>query len=127
MECFSTIGEVEAIGSSRITPSAVADADILLVRTVTHVGADLLAGSSVRFVAAATTGFDHIDTDYLQDEGIGFAAAAGSNANSVAEYSIAALLEMGQKYNLGLEGKSIGIIGVGRIGGRVAKSAQPSV
>ena len=121
VECFSTIGEVKAVGSSRITPSAVADADILLVRTVTDVNAELLAGSSVRFVAAATTGFDHIDTDYLQDEGIGFAAAAGSNANSVAEYSIAALLEMGQKYNLGLEGKSIGIIGVGRIGGRVAK------
>ncbi|GAG44871.1 unnamed protein product, partial [marine sediment metagenome] len=50
VECFSSIGEVEALGSGRITPSAVADADILLVRTVTDVNAELLAGSSVRFV-----------------------------------------------------------------------------
>ncbi len=115
-ECFSSIGDVTVVGGRQIAPAVVADADILLVRSITPVGADLLAGSNVRFVATATIGVDHIDADYLQKQGIGFASAPGSNANSAAEYVIAALLEIGQN----LEGKSIGIIGVGNVGSKVA-------
>jgi len=120
-ECFSSIGEVEVIGGREITPGVVADADILLVRSVTRVGADLLSGSGVRFVGTATIGFDHIDIEYLSRNNIGFASAPGSNANSAAEYVIAALLNVGQKYNLDLQGKSIGVIGAGNVGSRVAK------
>jgi erythronate-4-phosphate dehydrogenase len=120
-ECFSSIGEVTVIGGREMTPWIVADADILLVRSITPVGVDLLAGSKVRFVGTATIGFDHIDIDFLGRNNIGFASAPGSNANSAAEYVIAGLLEIGRKYDLDLEGKSIGIIGVGNVGGRVAK------
>jgi len=120
-ECFSSIGEVTVIDGREMTPWLVADADILLVRSITPVGADLLAGSNVRFVGTATIGFDHIDVDFLARNNIGFASAPGSNANSAAEYVIAGLLEIGQKYALDLEGRSIGIIGVGNVGGRVAK------
>lgn len=120
-ECFSSIGEVTVVGGREITPWMVADADILLVRSITPVGMDLLAGSKVRFVGTATIGFDHIDIDFLIRNNIGFASAPGSNANSAAEYVIAGLLEIGQKYALDLEGRSIGIIGVGNVGGRVAK------
>ena len=120
-ECFSSIGEVEVVGGRQITPGVVTDADVLLVRSITPVGVDLLAGSKVRFVATATIGFDHIDVDYLRRNNIGFASAPGSNANSAAEYVIAGLLEIGRKYDLDLEGKSIGIIGVGNVGSRVAK------
>ncbi|MHC4890720.1 MAG: 4-phosphoerythronate dehydrogenase, partial [Planctomycetota bacterium] len=91
-ECFSSIGEVEVVSGREIMPSVVGDADILLVRSVTWVGADLLAGSKVRFVGTATIGFDHIDIEYLSRNNIGFASAPGSNANSAAEYVIAALL-----------------------------------
>jgi len=84
----------------------------------------LLAGSKVRFVATATIGFDHIDTEYLAKNDIGFASAPGSNANSAAEYVIAALLSAAQRKNLNLQDKSIGIIGVGNVGGRVAKKAS---
>jgi len=81
----------------------------------------LLAGSKIHFVGTATIGFDHIDIDFLARHNIGFASAPGSNANSAAEYVIAGLLEIGQKYALDLEGRSIGIVGVGNVGGRVAK------
>ena len=119
-ECFSSIGEVTVVGGRQITPGIVADADILLVRSITPVGADLLAGSKVRFIATATIGVDHIDVDSLQRNNIGFASAPGSNANSAAEYVVAALLEIGQMHDLNLEDKSIGIIGAGNVGGRVA-------
>ncbi|MHC4435990.1 MAG: 4-phosphoerythronate dehydrogenase [Planctomycetota bacterium] len=120
-ECFSSIGEVTTIGGREMTPWNVADADILLVRSITPVGVDLLAGSKVRFVGTATIGFDHIDLGFLDSSNIGFASAPGSNANSAAEYVIAGLLDIAQKYALDLEGRSIGIIGVGNVGSRVAK------
>jgi len=119
-ECFSSIGEVKIVGGREITPGIVRDADVLLVRSITPVGADLLNGSKVRFVATATIGFDHIDVDFLRRNNIGFASAPGSNANSATEYVIAGLLEIGQRYGIDLEDKSIGIIGVGNVGSRVA-------
>lgn len=120
-ECFSSIGEVEIVGGREITRDVVADAEALLVRSITAVNEGLLSGSKVRFVATATIGFDHIDVEYLGRRNIGFASAPGSNANSAAEYVVAALLEVGQENNVELEGKSIGIIGVGNVGSRVAK------
>ena len=96
-ECFSSVGEVQTVSGREMTPWLVADADILLVRSITPVGVDLLAGSKVQFIATATIGFDHIDTDYLERNKIGFASAPGSNANSAAEYVITSLLEVAQK------------------------------
>ncbi len=119
-ECFSSIGEVKVVGGREITPGIVSDTDVLLVRSITTVGADLLTGSKVRFVATATIGFDHIDVDFLRRNNIGFASAPGSNSNSAAEYVIAGLLEIGRKYDIDLEDKSIGIVGVGNVGSRVA-------
>ncbi|MBN1805813.1 MAG: 4-phosphoerythronate dehydrogenase PdxB [Sedimentisphaerales bacterium] len=120
-ECFSSIGEVKVVGGRDMTPDIVGDADVLLVRSITKVDADLLAGSNVRFIATATIGFDHVDIEYLQRKNIGFASAPGSNANSAAEYVIAGLLQTGQKHNINLEDKSVGIIGAGNVGSRVAK------
>ncbi|MBW7989654.1 MAG: 4-phosphoerythronate dehydrogenase PdxB [Planctomycetes bacterium] len=120
-ECFSSIGEVITVGGREITPGVVGDADVLLVRSITQVNADLLSGSKVRFVATATIGFDHVDIDFLKRNHIGFTSAPGSNANSAAEYVVAGLLEASQKCDINLEGKSIGIIGVGNVGNRVAK------
>ncbi|HIJ52277.1 MAG TPA: 4-phosphoerythronate dehydrogenase [Planctomycetes bacterium] len=121
VECFSSIGDVEAVPGRDITPNVVANADVLLVRSITPVGADLLTGSEVRFVGTSTISFDHIDTEYLLRKNIGFASAPGSNANSAAEYVIAALLNITKENNINLEDKSIGVIGVGNVGSRVAK------
>lgn len=123
-KCFSSIGEVQTVGGREMTPWLVADADVLLVRSITPVGLDLLAGGRVRFVATATIGFDHIDLDFLRRNSIGFASAPGSNANSAAEYVISALLEIGHRHKIDLEGKSIGVIGVGNVGSRVARKCE---
>ncbi|MFA5251713.1 MAG: 4-phosphoerythronate dehydrogenase [Phycisphaerae bacterium] len=119
-DCFSSVGEVEVFPGREITRDVVGEAECLLVRSVTKVDSNLLAGSRVRFVGTATIGFDHIDIEYLKRNNIGFASAPGSNANSAAEYVIAGLFEIGRKYKIKLEGKSIGIIGVGNVGSRVA-------
>ncbi len=87
-EAFGELGEVLTFPGREIDSLKVREADILLVRTVTPVDEDLLAGSRVRFVATATIGFDHINLGYLKEKEIGFSTAAGSNANSVAEYVV---------------------------------------
>lgn len=118
-ECFSSIGEVTLVSGREMTADLVKDADVLLVRSITKVNAELLEGSNIKFVATATIGVEHVDQDYLAGKGIGFASAPGSNAMSVADYITAALLVLGKKYEFALEGKSIGIVGVGNVGSRV--------
>jgi erythronate-4-phosphate dehydrogenase len=121
--CFSSMGQVKVVPSRQITSSVVRDADILLVRSVTPVDSKLLADSSVRFVGTSTIGFEHIDINFLSRNNIGFASAPGANANSAAEYVIAALLELGRRNSIDLQGKSIGIVGAGNVGSRVAAKA----
>lgn len=119
--CFSSIGQVSVGPGRQLTAEQVAEADMLLVRSVTKVNETMLKDSRVKFVATATIGVEHVDTAYLAERGIGFASAPGSNANSVAEYVVAALLALGKKYKFALAGKSIGVVGVGNVGSRVAR------
>ncbi|MCZ6525694.1 MAG: erythronate-4-phosphate dehydrogenase, partial [Gammaproteobacteria bacterium] len=108
---FSSIGDVTLADARQITPELINDTDILIVRTVTNVNDVLLQGSSLKFVASATSGIDHIDTDTLQDKGIGFAYAPGCNARSVAEYVLSVLFVLAQHYEFKLTEKSVGLIG----------------
>ncbi len=123
-QCFSTIGEVETANGKDISREMVSDVDVLLVRSVTKVGQELLENSKVKFVATATIGVDHIDLDCLRDRQIGFSSAPGSNANSVAEYVVASLLEVAAKLQIQLKGKSIGVVGVGNVGSKVVEKCR---
>ncbi len=100
-------------------------ADALLVRSITQVNKELLDNSRIRFVGSATIGTDHIDLPYLQEQGIRFANAPGSNADSVADYvcsALAALIpDLGSIKNKGLKA---GVIGYGQVGSRVVKRLQ---
>lgn len=118
-ECFSSIGDVVVVPGREIGRDIAAGADVLVVRSITKVDEELLSGGSVKFAATATIGTEHVDRQYLADAGIGFASAPGCNANSVAEYVVAALLALGKKHRFTLDGKSIGIVGVGNVGSRV--------
>lgn len=61
------MAEVVYLPGSRTTPEVVHTADALITRTRTLCNAKLLEGSSVRFIATATIGFDHIDVDYCKE------------------------------------------------------------
>ncbi|MFQ6048177.1 MAG: 4-phosphoerythronate dehydrogenase PdxB [Phycisphaerae bacterium] len=122
-EAFGPLGQVRTAPGRQISPELVRDADVLLVRSVTRVGPDLLANSRVSFVATATIGTDHLDKPFLRQRGIAWADAAGCNANSVAEYVVAALLHLADRRGFSLRGKSLGVIGVGNIGSRVVRYA----
>ena len=123
-EAFGPLGEVRLVPGREIMANAAHDADALLVRSVTPVNAALLDGSSVKFVATATIGIDHVDQAYLSTKGIGFASAQGSNANSVAEYVVAAMLEMARRQKFRLRDKTLGVIGVGHVGSRIVRNAE---
>jgi erythronate-4-phosphate dehydrogenase len=120
-EAFAEFGEVRTFVGRDLTAADLNDAEILLVRSVTKVNVQLLAASSIRFVGTATIGLDHIDLNYLQQQGIGFISAPGSNATSAAEYVVSALLIMAERQGFQLSDKSVGIIGCGNVGSRVLK------
>lgn len=123
-EAFSDLGDVVTVPGRAMTSETVRDADLLLVRSVTKVDAALLDGSHVRFVATATIGEDHLDKAYLEERGIVYASAPGSNANSVAEYVTSALLRLAERFGFELEGRTLGIVGVGNVGSRVLDKAR---
>ncbi|MGM0564743.1 MAG: 4-phosphoerythronate dehydrogenase [Pseudomonadota bacterium] len=123
-ECFGQVGEVVALNGRHLTRSDVADADALIVRSVTRVNRDLLAESPVRFVGSCTIGIDHIDTDYLDERGILFASAPGSNADSAAQYTLCALLTLSERFALDWSQLTLGVIGFGNVGSRVVQLAE---
>ncbi len=123
-EAFGQFGDVVLLDTPDITSAAVTDTEILLVRSETRVDRTLLAESKVRFVGTATIGTDHVDTDYLAAQGIMFSSAPGCNANSVAEYVVAALLELSRRHEFSLQGRSVGVVGVGNIGSKVVQYAE---
>ena len=106
------------------TPELVKDADALIIRTRTHCNKELLEGSKVRFIATATIGFDHIDTEYCREAGIAWTNAPGCNSASVAQYVQSALLLLQQLKRVQLSELTLGIIGVGNVGSKIAQVGQ---
>ncbi len=126
-EAFATLGEVVVVPDRQIGPEHLKDADALIIRSKTKVTPELIEGSAVRFVGTATAGFEHMSwlasrSSALQS--VGWCAAPGCNADSVADYMTAALLTLHMKHGVELEGRTLGIIGVGQVGSRVAKRAE---
>ncbi len=123
-EAFATLGRVTLKGGRQIAAEDVRDADALITRSTTKVGRELLDGSAVRFYGSGVIGTDHIDIPYLESRGITWSGAPGCNAESVATYFTASLLWLAGRQGLTLEGKTVGVIGVGNVGRRVCAHAR---
>lgn len=119
-EFLANAGKVRYLDARDISPAHLEDADILLVRSVTRVDEALLSRSRVAFVGSATAGIDHIDADYLRRRGIVFRHAPGSNAESVADYILAALYRLAAERGTTLRERTCGVVGFGNVGRRVA-------
>src|SRR5215510_11530680 len=120
----------------------IADADALIVRSATRVTADLLAKApKLRAVGRAGVGVDNIDLQEATRRGVLVMSTPGGNAVSVAEHTFALLLALArqvprldaalregrwEKSSSGTEvrGKTLGLIGLGRIGSAVASRAE---
>lgn len=121
---FDSVAEVEYLVAKEITHEKVIEADALIVRTRTHCNAELLDNSKVKFIATATIGIDHIDTEYCDTHGIKWTNAPGCNAESVAQWVGSALAVWANKQGCSLVGKTIGIVGHGHVGKRVERLAH---
>ncbi len=121
---FGGLGEVIRAPGRMLAREHLRDADMLLVRSVTRVDAELLDDTPVRFVATATSGVDHVDLEYLRARAIAFADAPGSNAESVAEYVVCTVLVRLAAEERTAEGLTVGILGCGHVGSRVAQKCE---
>lgn len=124
-EAISRIAdEVVFLPGNAFTKEEVKDADALIVRTRTTCNRELLEGSQVKFIATATIGYDHIDTEYCREAGITWTNCPGCNAGSVEQYVHSVLLLLKREKGLDLEKSTIGIVGVGHVGSRVKRMAE---
>ena len=117
---FEPFAEVVYKQGSAILRSDLLDTDALITRTLTICNETLLFGTKVKFIASATIGFDHIDTDFCKKNNIAWTNASGCNSLAVAQYVLAALLQIAQNTKMKFDKTTIGIIGVGNVGKKVA-------
>ncbi|MDR0363879.1 MAG: rhomboid family intramembrane serine protease [Bacteroidales bacterium] len=121
---FEPFAYTQYLDGHKISSSDVFDADALVVRTRTKCDKKLLEASSVKFIATATIGYDHIDVDYCKKNNIHWANAPGCNSSSVMQYVAAVLSMLALEKGFNPQGKKIGIIGVGHVGKKVAFLAE---
>ena len=112
--------DVVYMSGKEITKEIVRDADVLIVRTRTKCGEDLLKDSKIRLVVTATIGTDHIDMDWCETNGIKVRNAPGCNAPGVAQYVFSSLFKSGFNQDKDI----LGIVGYGHVGSIVADWAQ---
>lgn len=122
---------------------AVADADAVIVRSETKITADVLtSGKKIKIVGRAGVGVDNIDVVAASRQGVLVVNVPGGNTVSAAEHTLALLLALSRNIpqanahlksgewkrsqftGTELQGKTLGLVGLGRIGREVAKRAQ---
>ncbi|MCO2073591.1 4-phosphoerythronate dehydrogenase [Pseudomonas aeruginosa] len=118
---FADHGSIRRLPGRAIDRAALAEVDVLLVRSVTEVSRAALAGSPVRFVGTCTIGTDHLDLDYFAEAGIAWSSAPGCNARGVVDYVLGCLLAMAEVRGADLAERTYGVVGAGQVGGRLVE------
>ena len=120
---FEDYADVLYRNGASICREDLTDADALVIRTRTRCTPSLLEGSPLKIIATAAIGTDHIDLDYCRKRGIHVQNAAGCNSGAVANYVMSGIYGAASRKRINLEGATIGIVGVGNVGSRVARAA----
>ena len=107
-----------------ITREVILDTDAMVIRTRTKCNRDILSGSRVKAIFSATIGTDHIDMAYCKANDIAVYSAPGCNAWGVVQYVITSLYCLAEQRDMEIDGKVLGIIGVGNVGERLAWLAE---
>jgi len=115
---------VKYMPGNLIIRDSLLNVDALIIRSRTKCDKSLLEGTAVKFIATATIGFDHIDTEYCKSVKIQWVNAPGCNSSSVQQYFVAAMLMYAHRYDFDLSQKTLGIIGVGNVGSKIRFAAQ---
>lgn len=122
----------------------IADVDVLIMRVDPKIDKDVLdAAKNLKVIGVCSVGLNHIDTKYAEEKGVKVFNAPGLNGNAVAELTICKMLELSRhtipahrdvtvnekwdKYAFvgrELRGKTLGVLGFGRIGQRVGEIAR---
>lgn len=121
---FEPYADVEYLDGMTMNREDIRDAEALIIRTRTKCNADLLDGTAVKVIATASIGTDHIDQQYCLEHGIYHKNAAGCNAGGVMNYVFSALYGSAARHSIQLHGFTLGIIGAGNCGMRVAGTAR---
>lgn len=122
----------------------ISDVDVLIMRVDPKIDKEVLdAAKSLKVIGVCSVGLNHIDTKYAEEKGVKVFNAPGLNGNAVAELTICKMLELSRhtipahrdvtvnekwdKYAFvgrELRGKTLGVLGFGRIGQRVGEIAR---
>jgi len=116
--------DVQYLNSENISKETLKNSDALIIRSTRKYGAETLLGTKVKFIGTVTSGYEHIDTAFCEKNGIFWARAHGSNAESVEDYISAALIEISKKICKPLNKLALGIVGVGAVGSQVKRNAE---
>ncbi|MGI8563451.1 MAG: hydroxyacid dehydrogenase [Candidatus Dormibacter sp.] len=136
--------QVEVVGEDTVAAllPQLADAEAIIVRTPSRVGADTIAAAPrLRVISTSGYGTDNIDIPAATEAGVVVVNNPGSAENSVAEHAVALVLALAKKLTwsdaavrsgqpwdfrggfeaIELKGRTLGVVGFGRIGREVAR------
>lgn len=136
--CFSSVDFVMSDDPKKL--QKIKDVDALFVKIFTKIDKTMIdAAPKLKFINVCSTAFDAIDAKYARSKGITVCNLGAYSAEAVAEFFFAALLEHGRDLEkakmqakkedfsfdkfmgMELKGKTLGVIGAGTIGGRIAE------
>ena len=141
------VAEIQKLGTVALTSSdlksSLSDADVLIVRSATKVTEELLTSApKLKIVARAGVGLDNVDKAACEKRKIKVINTPGASSNGVAELAIGMMFSISRKIpkadrgmregkwlkkeltGTEIEGKTLGIVGLGRIGGLLAIKAH---
>ncbi len=146
-EAIDVLKSVGKVIAQRLTKQdlvkEIEDVDALVCRIETQVDKSVLdAAKKLKVIGSATTGLNHIDVEYAKQKGVKVINLSGTHTASTAEYTFTLILALARKlpwafdnlregrwerhkfFGQNLHGKTLGIIGYGKIGRQVADYAK---